>query len=52
MSGIDRETPKDRKHALTRENLTEELHGWLDGPIAKNMIEVSLILRFYGFSMV
>ncbi|XXH03067.1 hypothetical protein Hte_009457 [Hypoxylon texense] len=42
MSGIDRVTPKDRKHALTRENLTEELCGWLDGPIAKNMIELLL----------
>ena len=42
MSGIDDEIPADRRTVLTRERLiTRELEGWLEGPIARKMIDVS-----------
>ncbi|RWA09225.1 hypothetical protein EKO27_g5884 [Xylaria grammica] len=42
VSAIERDpgtNPKDRKRPLSRELLEESLHGWLDGPIAKGIID-------------
>lgn len=41
VSAVEKDYPKDRKRALTREFLEETLSDWLDGPIGKGMIEVS-----------
>lgn len=41
VSAIEKDHPKDRKRALTREFLEETLRDWLDGPVGKGMIEVS-----------
>lgn len=42
VSAIEREQPssESRKQILTRENLTDTLHAWLDGPIASGIIDV------------
>lgn len=40
ISAVEKDSPKDRKRALTREFLESTLHEWLDGPIGKGMIEV------------
>lgn len=40
ISAVEKDHPKDRKRALTREFLEETLHDWLDGPVGKGMIEV------------
>lgn len=40
VSGVEKDHPKDRKRALTREFLEETLSDWLDGPVGKGMIEV------------
>ncbi|KAI1392730.1 FAD/NAD(P)-binding domain-containing protein [Hypoxylon trugodes] len=43
ISVIEKDPPKDRrKRQLTKEYLTEILSNWLDGPIAKGMIELTL----------
>lgn len=43
MSGVGQEIPADRRVILTRERLmTHELKGWLEGPIARKMIDVSI----------
>ncbi|GAW18340.1 hypothetical protein ANO14919_078150 [Xylariales sp. No.14919] len=45
VSAIERDpgtNPKDRKRPLSRELLEESLHGWLDGPIAKGIIDLVL----------
>ncbi|KAI0197977.1 salicylate hydroxylase [Astrocystis sublimbata] len=34
--------PKDRKRPLSRELLEKSLHSWLDGPIAKGIIDLAL----------
>ena len=42
MSGTDDEIAADHRTVLTRERLmTRELEGWLEGPIARKMIDVS-----------
>ena len=42
MSGPDDEIPAHHRTVLTRERLmTRELEGWLEGPIARKMIDVS-----------
>lgn len=40
VSAVEKEHPKDRKRALTRELLEETLRDWLDGPVGKGMIQV------------
>lgn len=40
ISVVEKDHPKDRKRALTREFLEETLSDWLDGPVGKGMIEV------------
>ncbi|KAI8956907.1 salicylate hydroxylase [Daldinia sp. FL1419] len=42
VSAIEKEPPEDRKRPLTRELLNETLSNWLDGPIAKGVIELLL----------
>lgn len=42
ICGVEKDHPKDRKRPLTRELLNQTLSGWLDGPIAKGVIDVSL----------
>ncbi|KJZ76357.1 hypothetical protein HIM_04086 [Hirsutella minnesotensis 3608] len=42
MSGIEKESPKDRKQALSRDFLTTAFGSWLDGPIAKGVIDLCL----------
>ncbi|KAI0408849.1 salicylate hydroxylase [Xylaria palmicola] len=45
VSAIERDPgtdPKDRKRPLSREMLEESLHNWLDGPIAKGIIDLAL----------
>ncbi|KAI0967861.1 salicylate hydroxylase [Xylaria arbuscula] len=45
VSAIERDPgtdPKDRKRPLSRELLEESLHSWLDGPIAKGVIDLVL----------
>ncbi|KAI0179362.1 salicylate hydroxylase [Hypoxylon sp. FL1284] len=43
ISAVEKSPSKtDRKHSLTRESLTETLSSWLDGPIAKGMIDLIL----------
>lgn len=41
MSGVEKESPPNRIHKLTRPLLEETLQAWLDGPIAGKMIDVS-----------
>jgi salicylate hydroxylase len=43
ISAVEKDSPRDRKRALTREFLEETLHDWLEGPIGKGMIEVGLL---------
>ncbi|KAI1172987.1 salicylate hydroxylase [Nemania sp. FL0916] len=40
MSGVEEESPPDRIHKLTKPLLEEKLKSWLDGPIARNMIDL------------
>ncbi|KAI1746491.1 salicylate hydroxylase [Xylaria castorea] len=42
MSGIEKESPPNRIHKLTRPVLEEKLRNWLDGPIAGKMIDLLL----------
>lgn len=42
IAAVEKDPPKDRKRVLTREVLMNTLSSWLDGPIAKGMIDVSL----------
>ncbi|KAH8894536.1 FAD/NAD(P)-binding domain-containing protein [Thozetella sp. PMI_491] len=42
ISTVETDFPKDRKRALTRELLTDVLQNWLDGPIGKGAIELTL----------
>ncbi|POS77599.1 hypothetical protein DHEL01_v204016 [Diaporthe helianthi] len=42
ISAVEKDSPKDRKRALTREFLEDTLHDWLEGPIGKGMIELIL----------
>jgi hypothetical protein len=48
ISAVERDPPKDRKRPLTREMLTSTLSGWMDGPIAKGVIDVSQQPRLKG----
>lgn len=41
LAAVEREQPKDRSRPLTRDIFYETFSNWLDGPIAKNMIDVS-----------
>jgi salicylate hydroxylase len=43
ISGIEQETPKDRKTTLTKEGLTRTLKSWLGERIADGIIEVCLL---------
>ncbi|KAI1501574.1 salicylate hydroxylase [Biscogniauxia marginata] len=40
MSGVEDHSPPNRIHTLTRPFLEEKLKSWLDGPIAKKMIDL------------
>lgn len=40
ISAVEKDHPKDRKRALTREFLEDTMREWLDGPVGKGMIEV------------
>ncbi|KAI0024482.1 salicylate hydroxylase [Xylariomycetidae sp. FL0641] len=42
ISALETSPPKERKRALTKDFLSQTLAGWLDGPIATGMIELSL----------
>ncbi|ROV94599.1 hypothetical protein VPNG_09200 [Cytospora leucostoma] len=42
ISAIEKDPPKDRKRPLTREFLEETLHDWLEGPIGKGIIDLTL----------
>ncbi|CAJ2499976.1 Uu.00g028290.m01.CDS01 [Anthostomella pinea] len=42
ISAVEEGPPADRKRTLTRELLTATLGDWLEGPIAKGMIELTL----------
>ncbi|RWA04942.1 hypothetical protein EKO27_g10161 [Xylaria grammica] len=51
ISAVERSPTNDRKRPLTREILTQTLRNWLDGPIAKGMIELALEQDdLYGYS--
>lgn len=41
VSAVEHSPTNDRKRPLNREILAQTLRNWLDGPIAKGMIEVS-----------
>jgi salicylate hydroxylase len=41
ISAVERDPPKDRKRPLTLDMLNSTLNGWMDGPIAKGVIDVS-----------
>lgn len=41
ISGVEKNPPKERSRPLTRDFLITTLRNWLDGPIAKNMMDVS-----------
>ncbi|KAK3314591.1 hypothetical protein B0H66DRAFT_627221 [Apodospora peruviana] len=43
VEDLSEEVPKDRKRPLTRESLKKTLEKWLDGPIAKGVINVGVI---------
>jgi hypothetical protein len=47
ISGVETSPPSDRKSRLSKERLTNLFNGWLDGPIAPGMIEVSFIPAIY-----
>uniref|UniRef100_A0A8H7K438 FAD-binding domain-containing protein n=1 Tax=Bionectria ochroleuca TaxID=29856 RepID=A0A8H7K438_BIOOC len=40
ISAVEDESPRDRKHLLTREFLNKILASWLDGPIASGIIDL------------
>lgn len=40
VSAVESDQPKERSRPLTRDVLEKTLHTWLDGPIAKNMMDV------------
>lgn len=40
VSAVEKDQPADRSRPLTREILEEALKTWLEGPIAKNMMDV------------
>lgn len=40
ISAIEKESPDDRKHILTKELLINTLGSWLNGPIANGVIDV------------
>lgn len=42
VSAVEKDLPKDRKRPLTRQYLEEFLQPWLDGPVGKGMIDVSV----------
>ncbi|KAI1460567.1 salicylate hydroxylase [Annulohypoxylon moriforme] len=42
VSAIEKDPPKNRKRPLTEELLTETFRNWLDGPIAKGVIDLLL----------
>ncbi|KAI1395720.1 salicylate hydroxylase [Hypoxylon fuscum] len=42
VSAVENSPTRNRKRALTRQTLTQTLSSWLDGPIAKGMIELAL----------
>ncbi|KAI0185281.1 salicylate hydroxylase [Xylaria flabelliformis] len=42
ISAVERSPTNNRKRSLNREILTKTLQSWLDGPIAKGMIELAL----------
>ena len=44
MCMVEKETPENRKRPLTRAFLEEAFSAWLDGPIAKNMIDVGDVI--------
>ncbi|KAK0716926.1 hypothetical protein B0T26DRAFT_645322 [Lasiosphaeria miniovina] len=44
VSAVEKDAPRDRKRPLTLESLTKSLRTWLDGPIAKGVIDVSFSL--------
>ncbi|OAA79155.1 salicylate hydroxylase [Akanthomyces lecanii RCEF 1005] len=51
ISAVENEQRKERSQPLTRDVLEKTLHTWLDGPIAKNMMELVLEcpdLRLYS----
>lgn len=45
VSAVENSPTRNRKRALTRQTLTQTLSSWLDGPIAKGMIEVSRFIQ-------
>jgi salicylate hydroxylase len=45
ISGVEQSPTKERKRPLNRQILTQTLVNWLDGPIAKGMIEVGTCLE-------
>lgn len=52
MSAVEKEVSQDRKKVMSREFLESTFGEWLDGPIAKGMIEVSVFLFFCSSVMV
>ncbi|KAH7324816.1 salicylate hydroxylase [Stachybotrys elegans] len=42
ISAVERDPPKDRKRPLTREFLESTLSSWMEGPIAKGVIDLIL----------
>ncbi|KAI3326763.1 salicylate hydroxylase [Xylariaceae sp. AK1471] len=51
ISGVERSPTNNRKRPLSKEILTHTLDSWLDGPIAKGMIELALEQDdIYGYS--
>ncbi|KAH9885071.1 salicylate hydroxylase [Xylariomycetidae sp. FL2044] len=42
VGGLERDSTQQRKRPLTREFLMESLSSWIDGPIAKGMIDLIL----------
>ncbi|KAI1379309.1 FAD/NAD(P)-binding domain-containing protein [Hypoxylon crocopeplum] len=42
ISAIETNPPKDRKHLLTKEHLSQTLSSWLGGPIAEGVIDLTL----------
>ncbi|KAF3068399.1 Salicylate hydroxylase [Daldinia childiae] len=51
ICSVEAESPKDRRHHLTREYLMEILSDWAGNPVAKGMIDLILdCKRPYGYS--
>lgn len=49
ISAVETDPPKDRKRPLTREYLEKVLQPWLDGPVGKGMIDVS-VSQYYALT--